>query len=71
MEVVNKDKDFNFACQVCNDDMEKATHVRHYLVTALAYMLFSIKTYAPDYGVPSKRSEQLNSMKKRKAKILE
>jgi hypothetical protein len=68
---VKKDKDTNFACQVCNDDPEKATHVRHWIVTALAYMLLAIKLFAPDYGVLAKRSEQLQSMKSRKAKILE
>jgi len=29
------------------------------------------KTYAPDYGVPAKRSEQLQFMKAQRAKILE
>jgi hypothetical protein len=36
--IVKKNMDTNFVCQVCNDDMDKATHVRHWIVTALAYM---------------------------------
>jgi hypothetical protein len=39
-------------------------------MTALAYMLSAIKIYAPDYGLQGKRSEQLQSMKSRRAKIL-